>query len=77
MSKRRTADTVNRMGIFRKNRNLSVPETKIDSIMVLVRPPREAEPRPLITEISAILGEAGTRPRVQMPFGLRRDEFRK
>ena len=37
MSKRRAANTVNRMEIFQKNRNLSVPKTKIDSIIVLVK----------------------------------------
>jgi len=37
MSKRRAANTVNRMEIFQKKRNLSLPKTKIDSIIVLVK----------------------------------------
>jgi len=40
MSKRRAAKTVNRMEIFQKKRNLSVPKTKIDSIVVLVKATR-------------------------------------
>ena len=40
MSKRRAANTVNRMEIFQKKRNLSVPKTKIDSIIVLVKATR-------------------------------------
>ena len=40
MSKKRTTNAVNRMDIFQKNRNLSVPKTKIDSIVVLVKATR-------------------------------------
>lgn len=46
MSKKRTANTVNRMEISQKNRNLSVPKTKMDSIIVLVKATQEGGARP-------------------------------
>ena len=46
MSKRRAANTVNRMEISQKNRNLSVPKTKMDSIIVLVKATQEGGARP-------------------------------
>jgi hypothetical protein len=56
MSKRRAANTVNRMEIFQKKRNLSVPKTKIDSIIVLVKATRS------LTLENEITGSDGDTP---------------
>ena len=53
MSKRRAANTVNRMEIFQK-KNLSVPKTKIDSIIVLVKATRSLTLENEITGATAI-----------------------